>query len=680
MKYRAFLSYSHANEDWARWIHRSLERYRVPKNIVEKKSLPSTRLKPVFLDRDELSSSNSLNASILEALTASEALIVICSPTAAKSKWVNQEIEEFRKLHGGENIFCCVVEGQAPDVFPPALLQSGEPLAADLTTNGDGRRAGFTKLVAGLLGVGFDDLKRREYQVRNRKLAAVALASLVGMAVMSYLGVSAILASRQAELARQDAEQRREQAEDLLAFMVGDLRKSLEPLGRLDLLDRVGDQATKYFESVEAEAINDRSLTLQSQVLTQIGEIRMSQFQYEAAVEAFEQAYRFAQPLVLRHPEDGEKLFRRSQAEFWIGYLRWRTGDLDGAQKWLQMYYDSSVQLTTIDPARDDWLQEVAWGHHNLGVLAVEQKDLSRARDLFGKELAVLIELSGRSPDVDETRENSADAYSWLGRISEREGDLEAALWNYKESARVREELLARSPDHSGRKLWFVVASAFNADMLAITGQTDKADSTYASLIPVLAELVEQDPEDRELKRYLSRVQVDVTALLTASTVVNGRSEGLTFMQQPIETLENLLEAENEDRRVRISLAKAYRVAATLYYLDKQFEPAAELAKRAIELVTGDLGDELSVQEFGAALVVATMTHGQVNGLLSATEIDRYRNLFEQASEQSQDPLTLDALARIAVLEGDTGRSKTIVSRLNQAGYVPIRPWPTEIR
>jgi hypothetical protein len=33
-RYRAFVSYSHANEDWAKCLHRSLETYRVPKHLV----------------------------------------------------------------------------------------------------------------------------------------------------------------------------------------------------------------------------------------------------------------------------------------------------------------------------------------------------------------------------------------------------------------------------------------------------------------------------------------------------------------------------------------------------------------------------------------------------------------------------------------------------------------------
>ncbi len=680
MKYRAFLSYSHADEKWARWIHRSLERYRVPKHIAAAGALPGARLKPVFLDRDELGSSTSLSASIREALADSEALIVICSPTAAKSKWVNQEVKEFEQLHGGANIYCCIVEGRAPEVFPPALLQADEPLAADLTASGDGKRAGFTKLVAGLLGVGFDDLRRREYQVRNRKLAIVAAASLVGMAIMTSLGVSALIARGQAEQARQEAEHRREQAEDLLAFMVGDLRESLEPLGRLDLLDRVGDQAITYFESVDASAINDRSLTLQSQVLTQIGEIRMSQYQYEAAVEAFEQAYRFVEPLVERQPGDGEMLFQRGQAEFWVGYMRWRTGDLDGAQQWLQRYFDSSVELTVIDPAREDWLQEVAWGYHNLGVLAVEQQDLERARALFGKELEVLQDLAGRSPDVAETRENIADVYSWLGRISEREGNLRDALSNYSESARYREELFAETPDHSDRKHWFIVASAFTASIQAITGQVENAAAAYAKLIPLQTDMVKTDPENRELQRYLARLQVDSAELSVAKTVEDERSNALAVVDEATLILENLLHAEPEDRRARAALAKAYRVAATLHLLGQDHEKAADSASLAIEQVAGVPRDMQLIQELGAALVVATMVSTAAESGRDSTRMASEWLDFELAAEQATDPRTLDAQARIAMVNGDTDRAVVIIQRLEQSGYVPIWRWPDMTR
>jgi hypothetical protein len=51
---------------------------------------------------------------------------VICSPAAAKSRWVNQEILESCRLQSADRVFCCIVEGDPPGVFPEALAALDE--------------------------------------------------------------------------------------------------------------------------------------------------------------------------------------------------------------------------------------------------------------------------------------------------------------------------------------------------------------------------------------------------------------------------------------------------------------------------------------------------------------------------------------------------------------------------
>ena len=105
----AFISYSHRDRAWADWLHRALEGYRVPGRLVGKVGaggpLPR-RLFPVFRDLDELPSSPNLSGAIDLALRQSRCLIIIASPYAAVSKWVDQEIRRFRDLGRGERIHC----------------------------------------------------------------------------------------------------------------------------------------------------------------------------------------------------------------------------------------------------------------------------------------------------------------------------------------------------------------------------------------------------------------------------------------------------------------------------------------------------------------------------------------------------------------------------------------------
>jgi hypothetical protein len=97
----AFISYSHVDEVWAKWLHQALERYRLPKMLVgrstPKGTVPS-QLRPVFRDRDELAGSASLKHEIGLALKQSRSLIVICSPYAAVSRYVNEEVLTFKRL------------------------------------------------------------------------------------------------------------------------------------------------------------------------------------------------------------------------------------------------------------------------------------------------------------------------------------------------------------------------------------------------------------------------------------------------------------------------------------------------------------------------------------------------------------------------------------------------------
>jgi len=72
------------------------------------------RLVPIFKDRDELPSATDLGVLINAALAGSAAQIVICSPQAATSKWVNEEILAFKRLGREDRILCIIVGGEAP--------------------------------------------------------------------------------------------------------------------------------------------------------------------------------------------------------------------------------------------------------------------------------------------------------------------------------------------------------------------------------------------------------------------------------------------------------------------------------------------------------------------------------------------------------------------------------------
>jgi tetratricopeptide (TPR) repeat protein len=233
-RYRAFISYSHRDERWATWLHRALERYRVPRRLVGRATptgIVPTRLAPVFRDREELPTATDLGRIVNAALEQSAALIVICSPDAAQSRWVNEEVRAFQRLGRGEQIFCLIVAGDPAGAadqqcFPDALrnVRVGgivrEPVGADLRPGKDGRGGALLKIVAGLLGIGLDELVRRDQQSRHRRLLFITAASVAGMAFASLLATLAIIARNEAERERARAEVEAATAQQTAEFLV----------------------------------------------------------------------------------------------------------------------------------------------------------------------------------------------------------------------------------------------------------------------------------------------------------------------------------------------------------------------------------------------------------------------------------------------------------------------------
>ena len=131
--YRAFISYSHADQRWGRWLHRRLESYRVPRKLVGKETAEGAvpaRLTPIFRDRDDLPAGADLTEEVQASLRDSRFLVVICSPAAAQSKWVNQEILLFKRLHGEGRVLAAIVDGEPfAEKYPRLVAELEECLS-----------------------------------------------------------------------------------------------------------------------------------------------------------------------------------------------------------------------------------------------------------------------------------------------------------------------------------------------------------------------------------------------------------------------------------------------------------------------------------------------------------------------------------------------------------------------
>ncbi|MEO8667321.1 MAG: TIR domain-containing protein, partial [Bauldia sp.] len=221
--YDAFISYSHARD---KAIASALQ------SVIQKVGKPWYRRRAarVFRDDTSLSATPHLWPSIEVALGQSRFLILLASPEAAASRWVQKEVTFWLDKKGPETFLIALTSGQLAwdraagdfcwsDATPlPTALKgrfSDEPRWIDLTTcrSATTRDPGLTTLAVDLAsairGVPKEDLLSEEVRQQRRALtlawsAAGSLLVLAGLAV--WFGVEATRQTRIAEVQRDRAE------------------------------------------------------------------------------------------------------------------------------------------------------------------------------------------------------------------------------------------------------------------------------------------------------------------------------------------------------------------------------------------------------------------------------------------------------------------------------------------
>ena len=206
-RYAGFISYSQKDKVWAKKLHKALESYRLPIDLPSPAGAAKRKLGRFFRDDEELSGAASLGAALDQAIDGSKALIVVCSPNAAQSKWVDAEIRRFKSNGENAKVLAIIVGGKpdatSPDeqCFPPSLLskvspegeltgEPDEPLAPDASKDPFPKLV--TRIVAGLLDVEFDTLWQREKRriLRTRMIGSVAAAALITAGVFGLTRVN----------------------------------------------------------------------------------------------------------------------------------------------------------------------------------------------------------------------------------------------------------------------------------------------------------------------------------------------------------------------------------------------------------------------------------------------------------------------------------------------------------
>ena len=214
-EYYAFISYKRKDKKEAKQLQHALEYYRLPNHLRQENPELPEYVRPVFRDMTDLEVGE-LSAQIHSALEQSHFLIVVCSPRAAASKWVNDEVEYFISLGKQDKIIPYIIEGVPhasnleEECYPPSLLNlSKEKELLGANINEVGRDSATIRVVSRMFNIRFDTLYQRYEREQKRKrwmwIGGSIIIALLGLSIGGYFVRQNGIIERQNERLLQDS-------------------------------------------------------------------------------------------------------------------------------------------------------------------------------------------------------------------------------------------------------------------------------------------------------------------------------------------------------------------------------------------------------------------------------------------------------------------------------------------
>lgn len=441
--FRAFVSYSHADKTAAQIFHRKLESYRLPKYLRNTGGIPgrSGRIGPIFRDRDDLPAAEDLTSSVKQALAASRALIVLCSPAAKASPWVAREISLFRELHPDRPVLAALLSG-APDIsFPVNLRQGREPLAADLRREGDGPRLGLLKVIAGITDVPLDALVQRDSQRQMRRVMAVTGLVAILAIVMGFMTIIALQA-------RSEARDQRASAEGLIEYMLTDLHEDLSGAAGVAVMTKVNERALAYYGTqTSLDDLPPDSLSRRARVIGRLGDDAMSRRDFALARRNFEERARITNRLLEQDLNNRTRKFEHALSLNGLAILSQAEGENEKAEALLRESWALLFDLEAWTSEIPEWRRATTLVVGNLCAIDVlrssaDHETLSRCR------LAVDLGRKLAATDDEPSRSNYDLVFNltWYAVALHQLGASEESLRVRSEALKLTDRLVTENP------------------------------------------------------------------------------------------------------------------------------------------------------------------------------------------------------------------------------------------
>jgi len=530
--YDAFISYSHAKD---KPIAAALQR------AVQTLGKPwyQRRALRVFRDDTSLSATPHLWPTIEQALGQSRFLILLASPEATASQWVNKEVAYWLEHKSADTLLIAVTDGTllwdnalndfVPDErtpLPPALKGrfAAEPKWVDLAAYREGadkRDARFTELAAdfaaAIRGMPKEDLLSQEVKQQRKALrlawsAATFLLLLAvaaaGATVVAYWQQQRALRSEQQAIVERDKATRNFKlahgTADSLVFNIAQGLRDQQGM-RAESVRKILDAAKATFEQLATAAPDNLDIQRSREaMLTEFGSTYLTMGDLQSARQAFEAGLATAERLARIDPANTLWQLDLSISYESIGDVQLAAGQRAEALASYRKCLAIRRALVDSDKSNTLWQLDLAIVDQKIGDALMGAGQRAEALASYRTGLAIVQRLADNEPGNARWQRELATFYDRIGNALVTSGQREEALAAYQKSLAIREALAGVD---KGNTLWQRdLAVSYNkiGDVLVAAGRRVEALAEYQKALAIGQALADADRGNTVWQRDLT--------------------------------------------------------------------------------------------------------------------------------------------------------------------------------
>lgn len=495
---------------------------------------------------------------------------------------------------------------------------------------------------------------------RRRFLSRVAIVALATLAVISTS--LAVMATQASAIAKKN----RNEALDLIGYMLVELSDQLRPTASTAPMKSISTRALNFLERQPVESMASGDLINYSRALRTKGEVLSLKGWDESANLLFKRADTIARRAIAMAPSSTQAISEAGQTSFWLGLQSSSSGNYEEAVNAWKQYRLYSERLLELEPNKPDWWQEHAYATANLGYLYQLHGDCELAMLKFNPAVKEMERAIAKKKEADIWRFNWIVARSMESRCQAQEGQIVEASRGYSQQIAELKALLVERPDAIDWEQQLSSLLHFNAALSADLGHMDDAEKQYLEAADRLTVITKIQPSDQSWKRGLAN------ALMRASDIAYFRGDAAAAMARlriAMRLVEAGLAAEDKEKWRRLNAMTLFRTGRYSANSVSERRMAAGIESLRM-LSTSNPADTYA----RTALAEALISHGiwlrdSGKSVDARRDWDEARLTMAEISTRTKDPEILAPWVSANILTGRRKEVEKSIKALASSGY-----------